>query len=360
VLRLFADLKPFRRSIAVVLLLALAQSIANLYLPRLTADIVDHGIARGDNRAILSIGIAMLVIALVATGCAAAGSYFAARVAAGFGRIIRSRIFGRVEHFSLHQFSRFSTASLITRTTNDTTQVQQVLIMILNLVISAPMMAIGGVILALAQDVALAWILIAAIPIIAVVFLLIMWRAVPLFKAMQSKLDKLNLVLDEGLTGVRVIRAFDRAGYEHERFDAANLDLTTTAIGVNRLLALLMPAMMLMLNLTSVIIIWFGSIRIDAGAMQVGAMIASLQYAMQILFAVFMVAAMIVMLPRAAASATRINEVLDVAPEVTDPATPKPAGAERGHVEFDNVTFQYPGAEEPALSGVSFTAHPGR
>ena len=358
-LKLFRHLEPYRVSIGIVLLLALAQSIANLYLPRLMADIVDEGIARGNSRAILVIGVWMLVVAQAATACAAVGTYFAARVATGFGRTIRSLIFDRVEHLSVHQFSRLSTASLITRTTNDTTQVQQVLIMMLNMVVSAPMMAIGGVILALSQDVSLAWILIAAIPIVGAVFLGIMWRAVPLFQLMQTKLDKLNLILDEGLTGVRVIRAFDRGAYEHQRFDAANLDLTMTAVGVNRLLALMMPAMILMLNLTSVAIIWFGSIRIEAGAMEVGAMIAFLQYAMQILFAVFMVTAMIVMLPRAAASARRINEVLDILPEVTDPATPKPVGAELGHVEFDNVTFQYPGAEEPALSGVSFAARAG-
>lgn len=358
-LKLLRHMQPYRASVAVVLMLALAQSLANLYLPRLMADIVDEGIAKGDTRAIVVIGGWMLLIAVAATGCAVAGSYYASRIATGFGRIVRSRIFARVEHFSVHQFARFSTASLITRTTNDTTQVQQVLIMMLSMVVTAPMMAIGGVLLALSQDVSLAWVLITTIPIVAIVFLLIMRRAVPLFQVMQNKLDTLNLVLDEGLTGVRVIRAFDRGAYEHQRFDVANLDLTTTAISVNRLLAYLMPAMMLMLNLTSVVIIWFGGIRIDAGVMQVGAMIASLQYAMQILFAVFMVAAMFVMLPRAAASARRINEVLDVAPEVTDPIEPRHPGPEKGHVEFDNVTFQYPGAEEPALSGVSFVAHPG-
>jgi ATP-binding cassette subfamily B protein len=227
------------------------------------------------------------------------------------------------------------------------------------MVVSAPMMAIGGVVLARFQDAALAWVLIAAIPVIAVVFVTIMRRAIPLFQVMQVKLDKLNLVLDEQLTGVRVIRAFDRGAHEQRRFDAANLDVTSTAISVNQLVAYLLPAMMLMLNLTSIAIIWFGAQRVDAGAMEVGAMIASLQYAMQILIALFMVTAMFVMIPRAAASATRINEVLDVRPEVDDPARPTRAGTERGDVEFDGVTFQYPGAEEPALSGVSFQARAG-
>jgi ATP-binding cassette, subfamily B, multidrug efflux pump len=357
--KLLGLIKPFRRSIAVVLVLALAQSLANLYLPRLMADIVDHGIVLGDTRKILSIGSLMLLVAIIGTICAVAGSYFSSRIATGFGRLVRQRIFDRVAHLSVHQFDHFSTASLITRTTNDTTQVQTVLIMILGMVITAPMMAIGGVALALSQDVRLARVLIAVIPILALVFFLIMRKAVPLFQVMQIKIDKLNLVLDEGLTGVRVIRAFDRGAHESRRFDAANLDLTDTAVSVNRLVALLMPAMFFMMNLTSVSIIWFGALRIDAGQMHVGAMIASLQYAIQILFAVFMVTAVFVMLPRAAASADRINEVLDVVPDVNDPAQPRTADAARGHVEFQNVTFQYPGAEEPALSGVSFTARPG-
>src|SRR6266508_3529345 len=224
------------------------------------------------------------------------------------------------------------------------------LIMMLTMVITAPMMAIGGVILALSQDTQLAWVLIAVMPVMALIFGLIMRGAIPLSQAMQIKIDRLNLVLGEGLSGVRVIRAFDRGAHQRERFDQANLDLTNTAIAMNRLIAFLMPALIVV-----------GSHRIDAGRMQVGAMIASLQYAMQILFAVFMVTAMFVMLPRASASAARINEVLDMAPEIVDPATPvePQLATKRGHVEFQHVTFQYPGAEEPALTGVSFTALPG-
>lgn len=357
-LKLLGLLRPFRALVAVVCLLAFAQSLASLYLPRLMADIVDHGIVRGDSRRILSIGGLMLVVAVAGTACAVAGSFFSSRVATGFGRLVRGQIFERVSRFSVHQFEHFSTASLITRTTNDTTQVQAMLIMLLGMAITAPLMAIGGVALSLSQDARLARVLIAVVPILAVIFFLIMSRAVPLFQQMQAKIDALNLVIDEGLTGVRVVRAFDRGRHESRRFDAANLDLTNTAITVNRLVALLMPSMFLMMNLTSVSIIWFGAVRIDAGGMDVGAMMASLQYAIQILFAVFMVAAMFVALPRAAASAERINQVLDVAPEVTDPEQPHgPAAA--GHVEFQGVSFQYPGAEEPALSGVSFTARPG-
>jgi ATP-binding cassette, subfamily B, multidrug efflux pump len=360
-LKLFRLIRPYRGYVAIVLVLALAQSIGFLLLPRLMSDIVDQGIVKGDQRAILRIGGFMLLTSIFGTLCAIAGSYFASKVATGFGRILRGAIFARVEHFSVHQFDRFGSASLVTRTTNDTTQVQQMLIMMLTMVITAPMMAIGGVALALSQDTQLAWVLIAVMPVMALVFGLIMRGAIPLSQAMQAKIDRLNLVLGEGLSGVRVIRAFDRGAHQRERFDQANLDLTNTAIAVNRLIAFLMPALIVMLNLTSIAIIWVGSHRIDAGTMQVGAMIASLQYAMQILFAVFMVTAMFVMLPRASASADRINQVLELAPEIVDPATPRPPQltTARGRVEFENVTFQYPGAEEPALTGVSLTALPG-
>jgi ATP-binding cassette subfamily B multidrug efflux pump len=358
-LRLLSFLTPYRNPIALVFVLTLAQSIAGLYLPRLMADIVDHGIVPGDTGHILYIGGLMLLMALAGTAAAIGGSFFAARVATGFGRDVRHRLFDRVAHLSVHQFDRFSTASLITRTTNDTTQVQQVLLMMLTMVIAAPMMAIGGIVLSLSQDTALARVLITVIPILAVVFFLIMRKAVPLFQLMQVKIDRLNLVLDEGLTGVRVIRAFDRHPQQSRRFDAANLDLTDNAIAVNRLVSMLMPAMFMMMNLTSVAIIWFGALRVDAGAMQVGAVLATLQYAIQILFAVFMVTALFVSLPRAEASAERISEVLSVPPEVTDPVQPHHQGAGDGTVEFQDVSFQYPGAEEPALSHVSFVARPG-
>jgi ATP-binding cassette, subfamily B, multidrug efflux pump len=359
-LKLSRFLAPFRRQVAIVLVLALAQSIGTLIPPRLIAEIVDRGIIRGDQLLILKIGSVMLLVSVVATACAIAGSYVSAKVATGFGRTLRSEIFARASHLSVHQFDRFGAASLITRTTNDTTQVQQMLIMLLTMVIAAPMMAAGGIILALSQDIQLAWVFIAVVPVMAAVFALIMRGAVPLSTAMQGKIDRLNLILGEGLSGVRVIRAFDRGSRQRRRFDEANLDVTDTAIAVNRLLAILMPALFLMLNLTSAAIIWVGGHRIDQGAMEVGAMIAALQYSMQILFAVFMVTAMFVMLPRAAASAARINEVLDEKPEITDP----PAGTfehapRTGRVEFQDVTFQYPGAEEPALSGISFAANPG-
>src|SRR6478609_1648259 len=293
-LKLLSFLKPFKGLVTLVVLLALAQALSALYLPRLMADIVDHGIVTGDTRQIMITGAWMLVMALVGTACAVGGSYYSSKAASGFGRNVRDQIFDRVARLSVHQFDNFSTASLITRTTNDTTQVQQVLIMMMTMVITAPMMAIGGVVLSLSQDTRLARVLIAVIPILGIIFFLIMRKAVPLFQKMQIKIDRLNLVLDEGLTGVRVIRAFDRSAHQNQRFDAANLDLTDNAIAVNRLVSMLMPAMFLMMNLTAVSIIYVGALRIDAGQMHVGAMMASLQYAVQILFSVFMVTAMFV------------------------------------------------------------------
>ncbi|MDQ2885647.1 MAG: ABC transporter ATP-binding protein/permease [Chloroflexota bacterium] len=358
-IRLFRFLKPYRPLIALVVLLVFIQSLANLYLPTLMADIVDNGIVKGDTNYILRVGGLMLLVTIVGTIAAVISSYFASRVAIGFGRLIRGKLFTHVENFSLHEFDKMGTASLITRTTNDTTQVQLVLVIILNMMISAPLMAIGGIILAISQDATLSWVLLAAVPILVIAILLIMFRAIPLFQVMQKKIDKLNLILDEGLTGVRVIRAFDRINHERRRFDDANLDLTDTAVRVNRIVAGLMPIMMLVLNISTVAILWFGSIRINNGDMQIGALIAFLQYAMQILFAMLMLSMMFIMLPRASASATRINEVLAMEPEINDPDVPEEANAERGYVEFENVTFSYPGAEEPAISNISFSARPG-
>ena len=291
------------------------------------ADIVDHGIVPGDTRQIMIYGGLMLLMALVSTAAAVASSYFSSKIAIGFGRDVRNRIFDRVAHFSVHQFDRFSTASLITRTTNDTTQVQQVLIMMMTHGHHGAddgdrrrgAVAVAGHAAGARAD--------RGDSDPGVIFFLIMRKAVPLFQLMQVKIDRLNLVLDEGLTGVRVIRAFDRNAHESRRFDAANLDLTDNAIAVNRLVSMLMPAMFFMMNLTSVAIIWFGAIRIDAGQMHVGAMMATLQYAIQILFSVFMVTAMFVTLPRAAASAERINAVLDVIPDVNDPSFAKASRA---------------------------------
>jgi len=358
-IRLLRFLRPYRNLIALIFALVFLQAMADLYLPTLLAKIVDTGIVKGDTAYIMRVGGLMLLVAIGGTICAIIATYYSSLVAIGFGQLIRGKLFTHVENFSLHEFDTVGTASLITRTTNDTTQVQQVLIIMLRIMIYAPLMCVGGIILAVSQDSTLAWVLVAIIPIVVGTILVIMRNAIPLFQVMQIKLDKLNLVLDEGLTGVRVIRSFDRIDHEKRRFDVANKDLTDTAIKVNRIVAILMPVMMLVLNFATIAIIWFGSIRIDRGEMQVGSMIAFLQYATQILFALLMVSMLFVMLPRAAASADRINEVLDMEPEIKDPLTPKIADAQHGYVEFDDVTFSYPGAEEPALANVSFRANPG-
>jgi ATP-binding cassette subfamily B protein len=357
--KLLRFMKPYRTIVVLVLVLAFAQSMANLYLPTLMADIVDNGIVKDDIGYIWRIGALMLLVTLGGTVAAIIGSFYSARVATGFGKLLRQGIFARVEQFSLHEFDTVGTASLITRTTNDTTQVQQVWIVILGMMVTAPMMAIGGIILAIDQDATLSWILVVVIPILLGAILLLMTRAIPLFQLMQKKLDKINLILDEQLSGMRVIRAFDRIRGEEKRFDEANYDLTDVAIRVNRVIASLMPLMMFVLNVSSVAILWFGANRINDGNMQVGALIAFLQYAMQILFAMLMVSMMFIMLPRAAASADRINQVLVMVPEINDAPQVKRADGRRGYVEFQDVTFSYPGAEEPALNNVSFCARPG-
>ncbi len=359
-IRLFRFLLPSSALVLLVLVLVFGQSLANLYLPTLMGDIVNKGIVTGDTDYIWRAGELMLLITLGGVVCAVASSFFAARVAVGFGRRVRSKLFSHVEHFSLHEFDTVGTASLITRTTNDTNQVQLVLVLILTLMVSAPMMAIGGIILAYREDASLAWVLVPAVLVLVVAIIGIMSRAIPLFQVMQVKIDKLNLILDENLTGVRVIRAFDRTASEERRFDVASLDLTDTAIAVNRLTAILWPVMTLVLNLSTIAILWFGALRIDAGQMQFGALFAFLQYSLQILFAFLMLSILFIMLPRAAASATRINAVLRMKPEIRDAKKPQPAPARSGLVEFEDVTFSYPGAEEPALSHISFVARPGQ
>ena len=251
------------------------------------------------------------------------------------------------------------TATLITRTTNDINQVQMVLMMILRMMISAPIMAIGGIIMAVSMDATLSLVIVVVIPVLALTIALIAWRAVPLFRALQIKLDNLNRVLRERLTGVRVIRAFNRVDFEAKRFTAANMDLTMTSIRVNEIMATLMPVVLLVMNLTTIVIIWFGGIRIDNGEMQVGALMAFVQYVMQIMFSLLMLTMLFVMVPRAQVSAARINEVLDTYSEINDPATAVEPRGERGHVEFRDVAFKYPGAEQSAVSNISFTANPG-
>ena len=358
-IKLLRFMKPYRLILIVVVLLAFGQAMSNLYLPTLMANIVDYGIIKSDTGYIWRTGGIMSLVTLGGVLAAVIGIFFSSQVATGFGKIIRARLFTHVQQFSLHEFDTMGSSSLITRTTNDTTQVQQVTIIMLNMMITAPFTLIAGIILALNQDVGLSWILVVIIPILVGAIAILLSKTIPLFRRMQVKLDNLNLILDEGLTGVRVVRAFDRQKHEEQRFDEANAELTNIAVRVNQMMATLMPLMMFVLNLSSVAILWFGAIRINNGDMQVGALFAFLQYAMLILFALLMVSMMFVMLPRAAASATRINEVLAMEPEIKDAAQVKRAEDTSGYVEFQNVTFSYPGAEEPALSHFSFKATPG-
>ncbi|WP_172194695.1 ABC transporter ATP-binding protein [Saccharibacillus qingshengii] len=357
-MKLFRMLKPYRVGVVLVLFMVLVQALSELYLPTLMADIVDKGISNGDIPYIWQIGGLMLGVAMIGMICSIAASYLSAKVSLGFGRDLRSRVFSHAQRFTLKEFDQFGTASLITRTTNDITQIQQVLTMMLRMMAMAPMMMIGGIIMAVSKDAKLSLVLVVVIPVLALLILLIGRSALPLFKAMQKKIDRLNLVLRENLTGIRVIRAFGRENSERERFDDASGDLRDTAIRVNKIMAFMMPAMMLILNFSTIAIIWFGSIRIDAGQMQLGNLMAFVQYAMQILFSLIMVSIIFVMVPRASVSAGRVNEVLEAIPDITDPASPT-ASRQKGWLEFRDVTFSYDGAEEPALSNISFEAGPG-
>lgn len=346
--------------IAGVLFLVLLQSLSELYLPTLMADIVDTGIVKGDTGYIWKVGGFMLLVAAGGVVVSIWASSLSARISSGLGKIVRGKLFSQVEHFSLQEFDKIGTASLITRTTNDVTQVQQVLVMILRMMVMAPMMCIGGIIMAVSKDAQLSLVIIAIIPILVGTIFLIARKGIPLFRVMQTKLDKLNLVLRESLTGIRVIRSFNRVEYEQDRFAEANGDVTNTAIRANQIMAAMMPAMMLILNFSSIAIIWFGGLRIEGGGMEVGDLMAFIQYAMQIMFSLIMVSMMFVMVPRASASAVRINEVLDMVPEIKDAErTRQPSPARKGYIRFENVSFSYPGAEAPAVDGVSFEAGPG-
>lgn len=357
--RLFRHLKPYAWLVAAVLVLVFFQTLSELYLPTLMSDIVDTGVVEGDTPYIWKVGLFMLLVALGGMACSIGASYFSAKAASGFGKTLRGKVFSHVSNFSLEEFDKIGTASLITRTTNDITQIQQVLIMMLRMMVMAPMMCIGGIIMAVSKDATLSLIFIVIMPVLAAAIFLIARKGIPLFKAIQKKIDKLNLVMREGLTGIRVIRSFNRIDHEKKRFDAANFDLTDTSIKVNKVMAFMMPIMMLVLNVSSVAIIWYGGLRIDAGHMQVGDLMAFLQYAMQIMFSLIMVSMMFVMIPRASASAVRINEVLEMEPVIKDTAAPASTSGQKGYVEFQNVTFSYPGAEQPAIQDISFSAKPG-
>ena len=356
-------LRPYTRLIAIVLFLLLVQAIGNLYLPNLNADIINYGIARGDNGYILQIGAVMLGVTALTGLAAIASVYGSARIAMGFGRDVRSAIFSKVETFSQAEVNHFGPPSLITRNTNDVQQVQTVVFLALTIMISAPILIVGGVILAVRTDVPLSGLLVVVIPLMAAVIALVMTRAIPMFQAMQLKVDRINRVMRETLSGIRVIRAFVRTKHEESRFDEASRDLFETTVRVNRLFAVTIPTMTLILNLSIVAVLWFGAMRVNVGDLSIGDLTAFLQYLLQILFAVLTAVFMFILIPRAAVSSGRIREVLDTEPTIRDPERPVAMTslpkAERGVVEFRDVEFRYPGAEDPVLHAISFRARPG-
>ena len=354
-----SGLRPYGLQIAFVLVLVLVQVIANLYLPTLNADIINNGVVTGDTAYIIRAGALMLGVTLIYALASIAAVYWGSKVSMSLGRDMRGALFSRVQSFSQAEVNKFGPPSLITRTTNDVQQVQMVVLMMLNVVVAAPLTAIGGIIMALRLNVPLSAVILVAIPVMGLCIGLVMTRAIPLFMSMQKKIDRINQVTREFLSGVRVIRAFDRTVYEGQRFDVANDDLTTTTLKVGRLFALMFPTITIILNLSTVAIMWFGGKQIADGSMPIGDLTAFLSYIIQILFAVLMATIMFVMVPRAAVSARRIQEVLDTRPTIVDPERPAADVAATGLIEFRDVEFRYPGAEAPVLSGVSFTARPG-
>ncbi len=358
-IKLARFLKPYIVPILAVIVLVFIQTMAQLYLPTLYSDIVNTGIINSNIDYIVNTGGFMLLISAGSIVCAVLAGFLSSQISMGFGKIIRENLFVHVTGFSLHEFDKLGTPSLITRNTNDITQIQMVVLVILRMMIMAPIMCIGGIIMAVSKDKNLSWVLVVVLPLLVVIIIAVASKGFPLFRAIQEKIDRINLVIRESLTGIRVIRAFDRIDREKERFRDANEDLTRISISVNRLMAVMMPVMMLIMNLTSIAVIWFGSVLIEHGLGNVGNLMAFLQYAMQIMFALLMGTLMFIMIPRAQASADRVNEVFETLPEITDPDSPQETCVERGNIEFKNVSFRYHGAEEPAVKNVSFKAKPG-
>ena len=352
-------LRPYWLLLLGVVVFQLGGSIASLYLPTLNADIIDQGVAKGDTDYILRTGMMMLVITFGQIVCSVIAVYFGARAAMSLGRDLRGGIFHRVGEFSEREVSKFGAPSLITRTTNDVQQVQMLVLMSCTLLVSAPILAIGGVIFAVRQDATLSWILVVAVPALLVGIGLIITRMVPQFRKMQTRIDTINRVLREQLTGIRVVRAFVREPVEIARFEDANAAVTETALRAGRLFALMFPFVTLILNVSSVAVLWFGGHLIDSGDLQVGSLVAFLSYLIQILMAVMMATFMAVLLPRASVSADRIGEVLETEPSVVSPTSPVAIRGAAGRVELRGATFSYPGADQPVLEGVSFAALPG-
>ncbi|PFG33365.1 ABC transporter ATP-binding protein [Sanguibacter antarcticus] len=354
-----SHLAPYRQALVLVLVLQLVQTIASLYLPSLNADIIDNGVTQGDTSYIVRIGVIMLVVSLGQVLCAVVAVYFGARAAMGFGRDVRGALFTRVQAFSGQEVGVFGAPTLITRTTNDVQQVQMVVMLGLTIMVMAPIMLVGGVVMALRQDVGLSGLLIVIVPVLGVTIAVILSRMIPYFRAMQKRIDRINSVLREQISGIRVIRAFVRERHEQERFAVANTELFETSLRVGKLMALMFPVVMLIMNLSSVSVMWFGASRIDSGEMQIGSLTAYLSYIMYILMAVMMSTMIFMMVPRAAVSAERIGEVLATEASVVEPLAPRSMSEGRGRVEFAGVEFRYPGAEQPVLGDLTFTAEPG-
>jgi ATP-binding cassette subfamily B multidrug efflux pump len=360
-IRLLRDrLRPYRGALVVVVLLQLAGTIASLYLPSLNADIIDRGIAVGDTGYVVRTGAWMLLVSAAHIACSVAAVHGSARIAMGVGRDLRAAVFDRVLTFSSREVARFGAPSLITRNTNDVQQVQTLVLMTCTMLVAAPIMSVGGVVMALREDVGLSWLMVVSAPALGGIITLISRRMLPQFRLMQTRIDTVNRVLREQIAGIRVVRAFVRERHETERFAVANTELTTTALRTGRLMALNFPIVMLVFNVSSVAVLWFGAGRVDTGHLQIGALTAFLAYLMQILMSVMMASFILMMVPRAAVCAERIVEVLQTDTSVAPPTRPVSATAPTPVVELRGVRFQYPGAAAPVLRDVSFTAEAGR
>lgn len=357
-IKILKNLTVYKWIVVAIFGLVFIQSISELLLPTLMANIIDDGVIPGDLSLIWKIGGLMLIVTAFSAVAAVAASYYSSKAAMGLGRDIRRKVFKHVEGFSLQDFDEVGTASLITRTTNDITQIQQVVLMILRMVLTAPIMFAGGLIMALSKDAKLSLVIVATMPVLVIAILIIFKKGLPLFQKVQKRIDRLNLVLRENLTGIRVIRAFSREKDEQERLGSANKSLRDVSIKVNRLMAFLQPTMMLVMNLTIVGVIWFGGLRIESGGMQIGDLMAYIQYVTMIMMSLVMASILFVMIPRAAVSANRINAVLEMDPTTMAEGS-KEANEQPGTLEFDDVTFHYPGSKKPALSHISFKAKIG-
>jgi ATP-binding cassette subfamily B multidrug efflux pump len=353
-------LQPYRRWLSFIVLLQFTGTVAALYLPSLNADIIDRGVATGDTSYIVRTGAMMLAVALLQIGCSVAAVWFSARTAMSVGRDLRTAIFHRVGSFSQREVQQFGAPSLITRETNDVQQVQMLVLMSCTLMVAAPIMMVGGVVMAMREDFGLSWLLGICIPALLLSVGLIVFQMVPSFRAMQERIDEVNRLLREQITGVRVVRAFVREPHETERFAHANNELTTVAVRAGRWLATMFPTVMLILNISSVAVLWFGGHRVENGQMEVGSLTAFLAYLVQILMSVMMATFMLMMVPRSAVCADRITEVLDTRSSVVPPEEPVTELAEHGTLVFDHVQFTYPGADVPVVRDVSFEARPGQ